>query len=152
MSTGSRPGGLTALAVFNLVGGVFDLIGVASNTFILLVHRGTIEVPDEEAKKGILTTIDLMGEQAVATQIPWCAVCGLLLILSGIGYLKCKRVLGRGFGNAYALVSMGFAGVFTWFLSQHTGLGFGFGVLILVIYPVLTLILVNTTFKEDFTR
>lgn len=152
MSTVSRPGGLTALAVINFVVGAVDLMGAAGGVLVLLLYKGKIEAPDDEAKEGVRKSVEIIGEQAYTTQIPWGFVCGILLILSGIGYLKCKRVLGRGIGNAYALVSMGFAGVCTWQIGQHTGMGMSFVGIIWVIYPVLTLILLNTTFKHDFVR
>ena len=152
MSETGRPSGLTALAVINFVAGGLNLMGAAGNAFALLAHRGVIPIPDEEAKERIREPIELIGDAAFALQIPWSALCGILLVIAGIGYLKLKRVLGRGFGNAYAVASILFAVAFFWLVSQHAGAGFSIGVLVALLYPVVTLVLINTTFKADMTR
>ena len=69
-----------------------------------------------------------------------------MLIVSGIGYLKQRRVMGRGFGNAYGI--LGVAGN----AYAATTMGFNFGVLLGFLYPVLTLLLINTTFKDDLVN
>lgn len=67
-----------------------------------------------------------------------------LLIAAGVGYLKQKK-FGRTLGNAYGVLAI---------LSTLIGLtaaGQSFGAMTLVglVYPILTLILINTTFKEN---
>ena len=71
-----------------------------------------------------------------------------LMITSGVGYLGQKRFLGRTLGNTYAILS-----ILNNVLSLATlHQGFGIGTLIGLIYPVLTLILLNTTFKDDLVN
>jgi hypothetical protein len=71
-----------------------------------------------------------------------------LLIISGVGYLK-TRMWGRRIGSVYALLSIGDAIATVFILPAAFG-GFGIQTLIALVYPVLTLILLNTTFKDDF--
>jgi hypothetical protein len=80
------------------------------------------------------------------------AVQAFLLIASGVGYLKQKKVLGRGLGNAYAILAIVSSVVSGLVVSAEAGGGFNIGTIIGLVYPVLTLALLNTTFKEDFTR
>ena len=80
------------------------------------------------------------------------AVGAFLLIASGVGYLKQKKVLGRGFGNTYAVLSIATALVGASLVSEKAGGGFTIGTIVGLIYPVLTLILLNGTFKHDFIR
>jgi hypothetical protein len=55
-------------------------------------------------------------------------------------------------GNGYAIVSIAMSALITYFMSQKLETGVTLGLALWVIYPVLTLILLNTTFKEDFVR
>jgi hypothetical protein len=151
MSEGSRPGGLTALAVFNLIFGSLSLLSFAGNMVVHLIHLRVIEV-DEGGREKMLKVIEVMGESAWTAQLVAYAVCGALLLASGIGYLKQKRFLGRKVGNGYAIVSIAMSALITYFMSQKLETGVTLGLALWVIYPVLTLILLNTTFKEDFVR
>ena len=76
----------------------------------------------------------------------------ILMIASGVGYLQQKKFLGRTLGSAYALLSILQALISGMLLAEEAGGGFGLTTLVGLIYPVLTLILLNTTFKEDFVR
>jgi hypothetical protein len=80
------------------------------------------------------------------------AVTSFLLIASGVGYLKQKKVLGRGFGNAYGILSIVYAVMWGLLVSADAGGGFNIGTIISLVYPVLTLALLNGTFKHDFVR
>jgi hypothetical protein len=75
------------------------------------------------------------------------AVGAFLLIVSGVGYLKQSKFMGRTLGTVYALVSLGGTAV-----GVVTGGGIGFFTIIFSVYPVLTLIMVNTTFKDDLVN
>ncbi len=70
-----------------------------------------------------------------------------LLIISGVGYIKLKRVLGRTMGSLYGILALAAT-----ILQLAGGTPFGIGTIIGLIYPVLTLILVNTTFKDDLVN
>ena len=140
MSDGQRPGGLTALAVLNFVFGglgaigllaLFALIGAAENA-----SEGRMSVELAKQPGSGLVLLNLVLALATVT----------LLIVSGVGYLGMKRMLGRTMGNLYAVVSLA---------SSAIGImvaGFGFGTIIGLVYPLLTLALINGTFKEDLVR
>ena len=135
MSDGRRPGGLTALAVINFI--------VAS--FLALLWLVLAGVGVGLGTKGN----EELGRLAEPSLFwPWVAWFGLyvvLMALAGVGYLGQKRVLGRGCGTAYAFLSIGHS-VFGLSFSDA---GFDIGTLIGLVYPVLTLILINTVFRDD---
>ncbi|MBN2183286.1 MAG: hypothetical protein JW715_15350, partial [Sedimentisphaerales bacterium] len=79
-------------------------------------------------------------------------ISGVLLLLSGIGYIKQKRIMGWGLGNLYAIISIVSSIVSCFLFPREIGGGFQIATLIGLVYPVLTLILLNTTFKEDLTN
>ena len=74
-------------------------------------------------------------------------VGAFLLIASGVGYLKQSKFMGRTLGTVYALVSLGGTA-----LGVINGGGIGVFTIIFSVYPVLTLIMVNTTFKDDLVN
>jgi len=76
----------------------------------------------------------------------------VLLLLSGIGYLKLKKFLGRMIGNTYAVISIVSSVISGIMFPSEMGGGFNIGTIIGLIYPIITLILLNTTFKEDLTN
>ncbi|MHC5009756.1 MAG: hypothetical protein ACYTG6_02270 [Planctomycetota bacterium] len=140
MSEGKRPGGLTALAVLNFVFGglgalgliaLFALLGVADSATEGAV---TAEI-SKDSNAGLIWISILLSAATVA-----------LMITAGVGYLGQKRFLGRTLGNAYAICSLA---------GTAIGLAvssFGIGTLIGLIYPVLTLALINGTFKDDLVN
>lgn len=144
MAEGKRPGGLTALAVLNFVFGGLGALG-ALGMMALAAAASSVSSSIESAGgevhagpgAGLFYLVTLMM-----------AVSAFLLITSGVGYIKQKRFLGRTLGTAYAVLSIG-SSVLSLALL-HTG--FGIGSIIGLIYPVLTLILVNTTFKDDLVN
>jgi hypothetical protein len=71
-----------------------------------------------------------------------------LLIVSGIGYIGQKKILGQRVGSIYGMI--GIAGTVLVLLVAKTG--FGIETIIGLTYPILTLVLLNTTFKEDFVN
>jgi hypothetical protein len=71
---------------------------------------------------------------------------GAFLIVAGIGYLKQSRKTGWLFGNIY-----GIAGIVLAIIQiAILGSGFVFTVILGLAYPVVTLALLNTVFKESF--
>lgn len=140
MAEGKRPGGLTALAVLNFVFGGLGAIGLLAIYALLGGAKALTEASGgkfDPPSSGVIYLSLLLGTISV-----------ILLIASGVGYIQQKRFLGRGVGTAYAIVSL---------VSTVVGIvgirnGFGIGTIIGLIYPVLTLILLNTTFKEDLVN
>ena len=137
MHEGKRPGGLTALAVFNFLGCANDLLGILAILVMVLLFPKLIdkmeekqqeqeavaeepaeEVPDEERptikedkqQEQALKQLNAWSEIGYGALALWCFLlvsCATLLLLSGIGYLKQKKFLGRRLGNTYALLSIG---------------------------------------------
>ena len=79
-------------------------------------------------------------------------ISSVLLLISGIGYIKQKKFMGRTLGNAYAILAIISGIVSAMMMKPEIGGGFSIGTIIGLIYPILTLILLNMTFKEDLTN
>ncbi|HTR51078.1 MAG TPA: hypothetical protein VMJ10_10260 [Kofleriaceae bacterium] len=139
MAIGKRPGGLTALAVLNFVfGGIGALAALLGFGGLALV-RETIQKAQENGVKYEGQSLT-MAYVAVALT----GACALLLIVSGIGYIKQSRFAGRTLGNLYGLLSIGGT-----VLSAATGGGIGVFSILFLVYPLLTLILLNSAFKAN---
>jgi hypothetical protein len=173
-----RPGGLTALAVLNFVFGglaiLFGLGGIACGTAVSTsgsalqeLGRATGEVAlqaarDQAEKSGDTETVkridkDIERLRSSSSSAPslgamyytitlMVLAIGAFLIVAGVGYLKQSRKSGYVFGNIY-----GIAGIIVVVLQMAMlGAGLGFGIIIGLAYPIVTLALLNTVFKESF--
>ena len=136
MAEGKRPGGLTALAVLNFVWGGFGVLGVLAMAALFGIFNQLTEGAVAE---------EVGGERMLLFILT--ALSATLLIVSGIGYLGQKRVLGRMMGSFYGISSIANNG-----LSIAVGEEFSFYTIVGLVYPLLTLILVNTTFKDDLVN
>jgi hypothetical protein len=149
MTEGKRPGGLTALAVINLVFaglGVVQLLGLA----VLFAFIGKIPTDDmQEAQKAQLEAFQNLGLPVFIFIFALTIISSVLLLVSGIGYLKQKKFLGRMIGNTYSVISIVSSVISGIMFAPELGGGFSIGTMIGLVYPVVTLILVNTTFKDD---
>ncbi len=137
MSQGKRPGGLTALAVINFVFGGLGCLGILGMVALL----GAVDQITEGAG-----TVEVASNGSIMVSIVLSIATVALLIISGIGYLGLKKMLGFKMGNLYAIISI---------VASIVGIiaaGFTIGSLIGFIYPGVTLFLLNTTFKEDFVN
>lgn len=133
-----RPGGLTALAVINFVFGAFDGLGFLFGA----VRLGQLDkVKEQLAEAGANVPPDWFFFYAFAMN----GVLAALLIMSGVGYLKLRKKLGRGVGNVYAVVS-----ILDTVVQVSIGGQFSMFAILLAIYPLLTLIALNLIFKDDF--
>lgn len=132
MANGTRPGGLTALAVVNLViGGLGTVGGLAT----LAALAGGFQPESEHALA--------VPRHWQYVEAGFSLAVGALLIFSGIGYLRQKKLQGRLVGNLYAVASLGSSALLiavTIFTFAHV---------VGLVYPFLTLLLLNTTFKDD---
>jgi len=143
--TGHRPGGLTALAVLNFViGGLYALLALLLLGGLALMNAA---VNSANAAGGRVSLNDapvpIMALIYVALLLT--VLNALLLIASGVGYLGQKRFLGKTLGSVYGI--LGIVGTLVGFIGSKQ---FGLGEIIGLIYPVLTLVLLNTVFKDDF--
>ncbi|MHC4559113.1 MAG: hypothetical protein ACYTEX_24370 [Planctomycetota bacterium] len=151
MNEGKRPGGLTALAVINFIlsgWGLIGLLGLAA-FFAFVGEIPTDEM--EEAQKAQIEALQNMGISVFIIIFALTLISCVLLLLSGIGYLKQKKFLGRTMGNTYGVITIVASVMTAIMFAPELGGGFNIGTIIGLIYPILTLILLNTTFKDDLT-
>ena len=152
MSEQKRPGGLTALAVINFVfsgWGFIGLLGLAA----FFAFIGKIPTDDmNEAQKAQFEAFQNMGLPVFIFIFALSIISSVLLLLSGIGYLKQKKFLGRMIGNTYAVIAIVSSIISGIMFAPELGGGFNIGTIIGLIYPIVTLVLLNTTFKNDLTK
>jgi hypothetical protein len=152
MDEQKRPGGLTALAVINFILAAFSIMGVIgiSLSMSLMGNMSTDGMP--ETAKARIAAFQNIDPSVFAIMIGMSIITVVLLVLSGIGFLQQKKVLGRITGNIY-----GFYGVIGVVISmlifpKEIGGGFGISTIIGLVYPTLTLILLDTSFKNDLNN
>ena len=131
-----RPGGLTALAVINFVIAGFLGLGLLG---LLIVLGGGGDRP-----KGVTDSYLYMRTLFLAVDVG-------LLVLAGVGYLRQRRIMGRFLGSGEAVFSLLFFGyVLGYTLGQ--GHQFMFSTLQQLIYPGITLVLLNWVFRENLVN
>ena len=152
MNQEKRPGGLTALAVINFIfsgGGFLSLFGFLA--FFAL--RGKIPTDNmDEVQKAQIAALQNLGLPTLVFICVLNILSSVLLLMAGIGYLQQKKFLGRIVGNLYAVITIISSIITGIMFSPDLGGGFNIMTIVGLIYPVLTLILLNTTFKEDLTN
>ena len=142
MSEGKRPDGLTALAVLNFVFVGFVAVGAQA---LWARYSLVPSTPDVAITAYSLTQQD---DPMILIAAILMLVSMTLLVVSGIGYLSQKKFLGRRLGTTYGIVSIASLVVSLVFAKA----GFGIGTIIGLTYPILTLVLLNNTFKDDFVN
>jgi len=159
MSEGKRPGGLTALAVINFILGGFVLLGVLGfiGGGIAMKYMPESEVAKMPAEKQveIEKAEKIFADPTIRVLNGFNVPVAALLIISGIGYLMQKKVMGNILGNTYALLDiiLSIMGIVLMDSELVEGAGnFNLMTMIGFIYPVLTLFLINTTFKDDLVN
>ncbi len=152
MSEGKRPGGLTALAVLNFIfsgWGFLGLLGMIA-MFALIGMIPTDQM--DETQRAQIDALKNMGIPLMIFLVVLSLVSSVLLLLSGIGFIKQKKFLGRTLGNVYAILSIASSIVTGMMFDPELGGGFNIGTIIGLIYPLLMLFLINTTFKDDLVN
>jgi hypothetical protein len=150
MTDGKRPGGLTALAIINFVFAAFGALG-ALGLIAMIALASSSAMQDSEESRAVVDAAKESGGIFLVS-IVLTVLQSVLLLLSGIGYLQQKRFLGRTLGIVYALLAIGFAVLAAMAMPEEIGGGFALGTIVGLVYPVLTLLLLNVTFKHDFIR
>jgi hypothetical protein len=149
MDEQDRPGGLTALAVINFIFAALSLLGILAIFFVRIFINSIPMDQMTEAQAAGLAALQNMSGSTLAVMTCISTITFLLLLLSGIGYLKQKRVLGRILGSIYGVLSIIHTILSTTIFSGVSGKSFGITSIIILIYSVLTLILLNTVYKDD---
>jgi hypothetical protein len=144
-----RPGGLTALAVLNFVFAGLSVLGVLAMV-VLLQFADKLKAGSLPEERRVFEAFENMSMAIWALIVASSAIATILLIVAGVGYLKMRR-WGRSAGNAYALTALVSTGLTVAMMPVELGGGFNFGTIINVIYPLLTLILLQKTFRDDLT-
>ena len=153
-----RPGGLTALAIINFVyAGLVGLslisiiiMGLNGDAMIALMEKGLENDPDAEQNLNTIRTyVEAVSDPVNLTiGILLGVAVGGLLIISGLGYLKQQRFRGRTLGNIFAILMLASLA----FSLYRLKIEFGILNMLDIIYPALTLFLVNVTFKDDLVK
>ncbi len=140
-----RPGGITALAVINLVLAAFSALGILTLAGLLLFKDAFEGQGSEDVHVELDKAFGSAGTLDIVIHLGLSIVASALLGLSGIGLLRMAPVLGRWLCNAYALTSLVRIGV-----DLAVGFPLNAGVLLDLFYPALVLVLLNVTFRRDF--
>lgn len=154
---GKRPGGLTALAIINFIMAAWACCGGFS-TFVAGGLLGAMSSSpemtkemSEQEKADLREAQELLNDPRIkvfgAISLLVCA----LLIASGVGYLQQKRVLGRMVGNIYAIIEIVQVVTAAILFSDVAG-HVTIMTAIELVYPIVTLALLNTIFRHDFHR
>lgn len=146
MSANNRPNGLTILAICNFLFAAISAFGIL-NIIILFFHHSikTSNSPQYELVKTV-------GPPMAITLFSILVILIILLSISGIGFLKRKRFIGRTLGNAYAILAIFDIILTGLMLDNKLGGGAIIGTITGVIYPIVLLFLLNTYFKKDFAN
>jgi hypothetical protein len=106
MNQEKRPSGLTALAVINFVfsgWGLIGLLGLAA----MFAFIGQIPTDNmNETQRAQIEAFQNMGIPVFIFIFVLSIISSVLLLLSGIGYIKQKKIMGRWLGNAYGIISI----------------------------------------------
>jgi hypothetical protein len=152
MNEEQRPGGLTALAVLNFVFSAWGFLGLLG-MIALFAFIGRIPTDQmDEAQKAQFEALQDVGVSVWVLIVALSIVSNILLLVSGIGYLKQKKIMGRMVGNGYAILSIVTSIASGMMFAAEMGGGFNIGTMIGLIYPLVTLFLLNVTFADDFTN
>lgn len=85
----------------------------------------------------------------LALFIAACTCGAAMLVVSGIGYLKRRRLLGRAVGNAFVVVAIATAIGFALFMdARYYSVAAG----LVALYPLATAVLINGPFKVELAR
>ena len=69
----------------------------------------------------------------------------MTIFFSGLGYLQLKRAQGWLLGNLYAVIALTNTALYAFLLEE-----FGTSSLLWLPFPIITLVLLNTTYRKSF--
>ncbi len=141
-----RPFGLILMTALNLGFGILNISTVVQLSFAFELRGNPTNPPGLEA--GVAIGLLALPVWFLYFAIAASALKAVLLLVSGWGYFNFKRIAGRWVGNAYAVVSLVDSAVAIFGLPYPvTG-----GTIIGLLYPVFTLLAVNTMWKPLLVR
>jgi hypothetical protein len=116
-------------------------------------HEGAEEgagqpTKEEEQAIAALRALENIPNGKLVAHVALSLSCAGLLLVTGIGYVRQRR-WARLFANIYAPVSIAATLFETTLVPHDLGGGMRFMGIIYFIWPLLTVFLVNTTFRED---
>src|SRR4030042_1130137 len=129
MNEGNRPGGLTALAAINFVLAGFSLLGIVGMMAFFAMKDKVVTDQMTEAQKAQIGALQDMGTGLLVLLIALNLLSGILLLTSGIGYLRQKKLLGRLVGQVYAILTIVASIVSGVMFAPELGGGFHIGTL-----------------------
>jgi hypothetical protein len=148
----ARPPVVTLMAICNFFFAALFGIGLVAYfgrmRFIPMVEAHSATLAPTELRQG--TAILSLGVTPYYALGVGMVVLTVLMIVSGIGYLYLKRFEGRTLGNVAMLVSIVDALFVTFWLPPVLDGGFNGFSGINFTYPLLTLFLLNRTFRDLF--
>jgi hypothetical protein len=166
---GVRPGGLTALAVINFVWAALELMSGAGQ----LAAPALMPMAIAEAERAASRETDAPKREKLEMDLQHAkdaqrvmqqhrevlmlrgsvfVLLGILLIISGIGYLKLRRFLGRNVGLAYATLAVAWGIAEILYVQKQTDESPGIFSLIAFIVPAVTFFALLVTFRDDFVN
>jgi hypothetical protein len=111
-------------------------------------RRAAARERDREMQRKMRDIPAHMYVLAGAIEIP----IAILLLLSGIGYLKLRRTMGQTLGTIYAILAIAWAALQIAYMNKLLDQDFKLFNLIGFIYPVVTLFALRVIFKDDFVN
>ena len=145
-TTSPRPFGLNLMAALNIGFGIYSIAGASQLALALKLKLDPSNPPGFDP--GIVMSLHALPMWFVVFALAASLVKAGLLFTSAWGYYNFKRVAGRYVAMAYAAVSLGDSAVALIGLPYPvTG-----GTFIGILYPVFTLLAVNTMWKPLLTR
>lgn len=148
MSESTRPGGLTALAVLHFVFGgkrIADTLG-------FVAMRSLRDQMDDRKPREIADALAAVDATAFTTVSMLAVLTGLAMIAAGVGCLKLRARLGRRLGTIAALATIGVTIAYAMLLRGTRAGDFTLLTIVQLLFPLLTLFLLNVTFKDEFVR
>jgi len=149
MATSDRPSGLTALAVIQFIFCPLEGIGCIGLIAMRLIAGQTQAEAHPHPESAIFASIPWLN---IIALVIFGMLSALLLLLSGIGFLKRKRLLGRWVGNVYAVVAIGYAASSLVLLPKELTGGVTLDLIRSFFYPLFLALLLNFVFRKDLVR
>ena len=134
-SRNQRPGGITALAILNFLSFGLGLMGLLGYVFLIVKSSEISKTP-----YGTMSNVIVNGAFDIVST-------GLLLI-SGIGLLGCRKILGRYCTTVLCLVAIGHA---VWIVEGAPDL-MSLMVVASFTWNAIVAVLVNSVFKDDLVK